>query len=187
MVTIRRPSWSTDGRTAVMRTSAGSVVSKRLNSSVHENVRRSISSFASCARGRDRREPRLDRRCARGAPPSARRSRARALAPRRPRAAERRAAAASSATSARDVEHACTRARRPRRQPSASVHRALVVERPRREVGSQHHARSLRAAGGRRAAPACRAAPALAAIRSVSAIAGRGSTISTRVPSRSSS
>ena len=34
------------GRTAVIRTSSGSVVSNRLNSSVHENVRRSIRSLA---------------------------------------------------------------------------------------------------------------------------------------------
>ena len=34
------------GRTDVIRTSSGSVVSNWLNSSVHENVRRSISSLA---------------------------------------------------------------------------------------------------------------------------------------------
>ena len=46
---IKRPSGSTDGRTAAIRTPAGSVASKRLNSSVHENTRRSMSAFASCA------------------------------------------------------------------------------------------------------------------------------------------
>ena len=40
------PLASTFGRTAVIRTSSGKVVSKRLNSSVHENVRRSIRSLA---------------------------------------------------------------------------------------------------------------------------------------------
>ena len=39
-------SWSTRGRTDAIRTSSGSVVSNRLNSSVHENVRRSIRSLA---------------------------------------------------------------------------------------------------------------------------------------------
>ena len=182
MVMMRRPSWSTDGRTAAIRTPAGNVASKRLNSSVHENTRRSISAFASCA----------------AAATAA--SRAWSTLPRAAFAFCRRARALASARSAAPPTAACRRESATRRVTLSTVDgehedgddgqrqrdRALVVEGARGEVGSQHHAvrsRSSRPTTGASVSSSAGLAP----IRSARVTAGRGSIISTRVPSRASS
>ena len=182
MVSMIRRSRSIRGRIDVMRTSAGSVVSNRLNSSVQENVRRSISSLAcrastdavsiclvsTLARNLAAVRPELGRPrlVARGL---RRQLRVAPRVPEQPRHVER---------GRRDDDD------REDQQPQADG--ALVVERPRGEIRPDHAAASRPRTSSPTSGASVSSNAGAAVMRSVSVAAARGSTVSTAVPSRSS-
>ena len=167
MVSTMPRSRSTRGRTDVMRTSSGSVVSKRLNSSVHENVRRSIRSLA-CRASAAAKSTCL--RIDAGAQPRPPACAGRPRAPRRATPASPAACrCASSGRTRDDVERASPRATASATAIEPEVDDALVVERPRREVGPDHAGTSARPRSSRPTSGASVSSSAgAAAMRSVS-------------------
>ena len=178
---MMRRSRSSEGRTDVMRTSGGSVVSSRLNSSVHENVRRSIRSLAWRASteadvdllGVDARPQFRGGRPDVGGPRLVARGLSRELR-----------VAPGVPQHARHVEDRRRDGHdREDRQPRADG--ALVVERPGGQIGPDHAAASRpRTSSPTSGASVSRSAGA-AVMRSASVAASRGSTVTTAVPSRS--